>query len=137
MIARLSGALPLLLLLAGCGGGGEGGESYGAILLSMKQAASSRSGYEAVERAKDLKQVQRASIDAFCETNQELLFNKEAWKAADTPYYVVRIRERAERNLPFVSTHPVNVAVGKYRKLFGLDSFESADVRSYTKACYA
>jgi hypothetical protein len=137
MIFRLSGALLMLLfLLAGCGGSSEG-ESYGTILRGLKQAAGSHSGYDAIERAKELKPVQRASIDAFCETNHILVYNHEAWKASDTLYYVIRIREKAEINLPFVSTHPVKVAVGQYSKLFGLGSFEPADVRSYAKACYA
>lgn len=140
-LTGIVGALPLLVsavLLCGCGGGGEmdGGESYAEILHGLRKAALSHHSYSAVGRAEDLKPTLRASIDAFCEVNREMLTNKEAWKAAQGGYYIDRIKLRAERELPFVSTAPVNAAVNEYKGLFELTSFDADAVRSYDKACY-
>jgi hypothetical protein len=122
--------------VVGCGSSGDG-ESYEEVLHGLKKAALAERSYDAVGRAEDLKPTLRASLDAFCETNREMLENQEAWKVAGTGYYLVRIKLRAERELPFVSTHPVAVAVNDYRPLFGLDSFDPAAVRRYAHACYA
>lgn len=142
--------LPILALMllvggtagaAGCGSGdstnGAGNEAYEEILHGLKKAALSNARYAAVSRAEVLKPTLRASIDAFCETNREMLENKEAWKVAQVGYYVVRIKLRAERNLPYVSTAPVSSAVGKYQKLYDLASFDPESVRRYAKACYS
>jgi hypothetical protein len=130
-------------LIVGCGNSAsadnEGGEGYGEILHGLRKAARAHVGYgdyDAVGRAKDLKPTLRASLDAFCEVAQEMVVNEEAWKAANTPYYVTRIKLRAERELPFVSTRPVNVAVTELADVFNLSSFDAGDVRSYVKACY-
>lgn len=130
--------LATMLVLAGCGGGGSSGgnEDYEALLHGLKQAADSGKPYDAMNRAEDLKPVLRESIEAFCETTQLLLLNREAWKARLGPYLVSRIKVKAERELPFVSTGPVNTAVKRYRGLFGLESFDPAAVRRYKKACY-
>jgi hypothetical protein len=129
--------LAAALLLAGCGGGDSGsGETYGGILHGLKRAALAGASYEAVKRAEDLKPALKASIDAFCEVNQEMLLNQEAWKAVGGAYYLSRIKLRAERELPFVSTVPVNRAVMRYWNLFDLASFEPADVRRYERPCY-
>lgn len=123
---------------AGCGGPEAGGdEAYEEVLRGLKKAALSSRAYNAVGRAEGLKPTLRASLDAFCETNREMLQNQEAWKATKTGYYVVRIKLRAERELPFISTAPVGAAVSKFRDLLGLDSFNPAVVRRYAKACYA
>jgi hypothetical protein len=127
-------------LVAGCGGGDDGGggnEDYEALLHSIKHAVTSNSSYDAVDEAEDLKPALRASIDAFCETNYELLQNTESWKVKDSGYFVSRIKLRAERELPFVSTALVAAAVKKYKGLFGLDTFEPEDVSSYANACYS
>jgi hypothetical protein len=126
------------LLLAGCGGGDKpgGSEDYEALLRGLKKAALTTQAYNAVDRAKSLEPTLRASIDAFCETNREMLVNNEAWKAKNGPYYFSRLRLRAERELPFVSTHPVTVAIDKYKVLFNLAGFDPAAVRRYAKACY-
>ena len=137
---RLGGTLALCLLavalISSCGSGDDGGESYVSILHGLKKAALSDGRYDAVSRAEDLGPVQKASLDAFCETNREMLENQEAWKASQAGYYVVRIKLRAERELPFVSTAQVNTAVNDYRELFGLTSFDPADVRRYARPCY-
>jgi hypothetical protein len=137
-MARYGGLVLILLfvgiLLGGCGGGG--GESYGDVLQGLERAAATGEPYDAVSRAEGLKPVQRTSVEAFCETTHVLLLNGEAWKVRVGPYLVSRIKTLAERQLPFVSTGPVNTAVNRYRDLFGLDSFEPADVRRYMKACY-
>jgi hypothetical protein len=134
-------ALPLLLaifLIAGCGSSADssGAEAYEEVLHGLQKAALANRAYGAVSRADGLKPTLRASLDAFCETNREMLGNQEAWKASKLGYYVVRIKIRAERELPFVSTAPVNVAVNKYKGLFDLASFDPAAVRRYAKACY-
>lgn len=125
-------------LLAGCGGGDKlgGGEDYEALLRGLKKAAFANESYNAVGRAKSLEPTLRASIDAFCETNREMLVNNEAWKAKNGPYYFSRLRLRAERELPFVSTHPVTIAIDKYKVLFDTPDFDPAAVRRYAKACY-
>jgi hypothetical protein len=122
------------IVLAGCGGGGD--ESYDDVLHGLKHAATAGESYDAVSRAEGLKPVERTSLEAFCETTHVLLLNREAWKARQGPYLVSRIKTLAERLLPFVSTGPVNTAVDRYRDLFGLDSFEPADVHRYMQACY-
>ena len=102
-------ALLLAAGLTGCGSSdASGGESYEAILLGLKKAAVAETPYGAVRRAEDLDPVERASLDAFCETNQEMLLNEEAEKVYGTQYYITRIKLRAERELPFVSTRPVS-----------------------------
>lgn len=133
----LAAAILSAAALAGCGDGAEAdSESYGTLLIGLKRAALAGKPFHAVERAEDLKPVLRASIDAFCETNQQMLLNNEAWKAKDTGYYIVRLKLRAERELPFISSGPVGKAVDRYRALYGLDDFDPAGVRRYTKACY-
>jgi hypothetical protein len=135
----LRGALALLviaILVGGCGGGGDGSETYGEILHGLKRAAVAHRKYDAVGRAEDLKPTLKASLDAFCETNREMLMNAEAWKAHLEGYFVNRIKLRAERELPFVSTAPVAAAVGQYKELFDLASFDPDAVRRYDNACY-
>jgi hypothetical protein len=125
-------------MLSGCGGDASAGgtEEYETLLHGLEQAAETDASYNAVERAEDLKPVLRASLNAFCETNRELLVNSEAGKSTQAGYLINRIRIRAERELPFVSTAPVGDAVTRYRDLFGLDSFNPTAVRRYAKACY-
>jgi hypothetical protein len=120
---------------AGCGGGSDG-ESYEEILLGLQKAVQTGKPYAAVRRAEDLKATERASADAFCETNQQMLLNKEMEKIYKTKYYISRIKLRAERELPFVSTQPVNVAVNKLNELLDLSSFDVNSVTRYARACY-
>ncbi len=142
---RLKGLLSTLAIailvgtgLAGCGSSADSsdGESYEEILIGLKKAARTGEDYAAVRRAEDLEPVERASTDAFCETNQEMLLNEEAKKVYQTQYYISRIKLRAERELPFVSTGPVNRAVNKLDDLYDLASFDVYAVTSYQKACY-
>lgn len=130
--------LTVAALIGGCGSGDSAGnESYGEILHGLKKAAAThRRGYDAIGRAEGLKPALRASLDAFCEVNREMIMNEEAWKVVEGGYYLSRIKRRAERELPFVSTGPVNVAVKRYKGLFGLTSFEPKAVYRYDKACY-
>ncbi len=141
---QLKGAIRILATtllvgigVASCGGDSQsGGEAYEGILHDLRRAALSHTSYDAVSRSKGLKPTLRASLDAFCETNREMLENQEAWKASKAGYYIVRIKLRAERELPYVSTAPVNAAVNKYKEFFGLTSFSPDDVRRYALACY-
>jgi hypothetical protein len=135
-LIALAAVLLVCIGAVGCGSGSES-EGYEEILHGLKRAAVSKQSYDAVRRAENLKPTFRASLDAFCETNREMVENREAWKVAQTGYYLVRIKLRAERELPFVSTHPVAVAVKEYKDLFGLDSFDPAEVRRYGRACYS
>jgi hypothetical protein len=132
-------------LAAGCGGeeaesdADQGRQVYGEILHGLKKAALTHVGYgryNAVDRAESLKPTLRASLDAFCEVAQEMVINEEGGKAAETPYYLTRIKLRAERELPFVSTAPVNTAVSELAAVLNLYSFDASAVRSYEKACY-
>jgi hypothetical protein len=141
-LRRLAAGLLLLSLaiaISACGSGaaaGESGETYGDVLRATRSAALAGRPYEAIKRAEELKPALRASIDSFCVVNRDLLINKEAWKAAEVGYYLRRIKVKAEGELPFVSTRPVNEAVDRYRALFGLDSFTPDEVRRYDLACY-
>lgn len=143
-IWRLLPLLALIGLIGGCGGSDSkdpkgGSEAYRKTLRGLERAADAHpryGGFDAVGRARDLKPVLRASLDALCEVNREMLVNREAWKADKGRYYVVRIRLRAERNLPFTSTSPVNAALREQVALLHLTSFDPGSVRRYEKACY-
>ena len=138
LLTVVAAALLVSAGFAGCGGSSDasGGESYEDILIGLKQAVQAGKQYDAVQRAENLDPVEEAVTDAFCETNQEMLLNEEGKKVYGTEYYISRIRLRAERELPFVSTQPVNVALGKLNKAFDLPSFSVITLARYQKACY-
>ncbi len=130
-------ALALVLAAAGCGGGeAGGGESYASLIHGLMTAATSHRSYDAVHRPADLDAVQRASLDAFCETTREMLRNGETYKLSNWGYYLSRIKRLAEEELPFVSASRVNRAVDQMESLFGLRSFDDRSAKAYARACY-
>jgi hypothetical protein len=133
----IGASLALVMLLIGCGGGGESNQAFLGVLRGLKHAAYSNESYNAVRRAKSLETVEKDVVTEFCNNVWQVRADHEVHLArGNRPYMVDRITRYAayHRAGPFLAH--VSADIEELQTVIDLGSLDNERLKRYIEACY-